>query len=322
MDLEPDQPNEREWTERVIRVAGLFGLNAVRLRWKLMAWQRRADERKQRSVEAAAHVKYRHAVCPSCRRVNPRGTKRCAGCDAALLPPALQAFHRMGVLSGEGLSVTTGLAVLILLAFTRQMLVSGSIWMFGVGSLVPLGAHVPQLEHQGEWWRLGTAVFLHGGLLHVGMNLMAMSQIGPAVEEVFGRGRMLFLYLLTGVLGFVPGYLMHSHQVSIGASGAIMGLIGAAAGWGHREGTTAGLAVRNRMIKWLVYVTILGFFVRADHVAHVVGFVAGGVIGLVSRPRIQRGSMPSVLDMALGITAGLVSLALVVLIVTRRVAMD
>ena len=66
---------------------------------------------------------------------------------------------------------------------------------------------------------------------------------------------------------------------SICAWGAVMGLCGVAAGWGQREGTTAGREIRNMMLKWAAYTVLFGFFIGADNAAHAAGFVSGGVIG-------------------------------------------
>ena len=82
---------------------------------------------------------------------------------------------------------------------------------------------------QGEGYRLVTAMFLHGGLIHIGFNMMVLLDIGPVVEEVYGSARYLFLYTFTGIVGFILSAFtpFRPHPVlAIGASGAILGLIG------------------------------------------------------------------------------------------------
>jgi hypothetical protein len=85
-------------------------------------------------------------------------------------------------------------------------------------------------------------------------------------------------------------FLMAASGVSIGASGAVMGLIGLAAGWGQRDGTRIGRDTRNQMLKWCAFTLVFGVLIGADNAAHVVGFVAGGVIGLAVPPQALRRS--------------------------------
>ncbi|MCP6769969.1 rhomboid family intramembrane serine protease, partial [Klebsiella pneumoniae] len=74
-------------------------------------------------------------------------------------------------------------------------------------------------EHQ--WYRLITAMFLHGGLIHIGFNMMVLMDLGPIVEEVYGSARYLFAYVLMGAIGFL--FSAMTGHFSIGASGAILG---------------------------------------------------------------------------------------------------
>jgi rhomboid protease GluP len=149
--------------------------------------------------------------------------------------------------------------------------------------------------------------------MHVLFNLLALGSIGPGVEQIFGGARTLFLYVATGVAANVPTFALGVMTVQIGASGAIMGLIGIAAGWGQRDGTAVGRTVRNQMLKWLAYTTLFGFLVNADHVAHWTGFLVGGVAGWLSRPRSHGGGRSS-LDTALGILGLVAALACTALV--------
>jgi len=317
-DQQPDESRRYAWIEHVAKAAALFGANPVQVRWRLMRWQDQREAAREASRVQVAHVRYAHAVCGQCGRVQPRGGKECTGCGARMESRAVQVLRRAGFLSPLGVSASVGLGALVMIAFAKQVVAAdGALMGFPLGTLLELGAHAPVLEKQGEWWRLGTAVFLHGGLLHLGFNLLALTQIGPVVEEQFGRGRAVFLFMATGLLGFLPGALLGSLRPSVGASGAIMGLIGVAAGWGQRDGTSIGLAVRNQMIKWLLMTTLLGLMLPVDHLAHVAGFVGGFALGWVM-PARRRGGVSSRVDLALGLVGGVLALGCVALIWARR----
>ena len=141
---------------------------------------------------------------------------------------------------------------------------------------------------EGEWWRLSTYIFLHAGLVHILFNLIALQQIGPQIEQVFGRGRMLFFFMLTGIAAGAGSELLGLRGVGIGASGALMGLIGLAAGWGQRDGTAMGKAVRNQMAMWGFYTMIFGYMIGADNAAHGSGFVSGALLGLLCKAQWER----------------------------------
>src|SRR5260370_39465363 len=123
-----------------------------------------------------------------------------------------------------------------------------TLWGMSGASSYQLGASLPFLfllqEHQ--WWRLVTAMFLHGGLIHIGFNMMTLMQFGPALEELYGSARYLFLYVVTGALGCLASALMG--HFSIGASGALLGLIGAMLARDLESGWPILRALRARRI--------------------------------------------------------------------------
>jgi membrane associated rhomboid family serine protease len=141
----------------------------------------------------------------------------------------------------------------------------------------------------GEWYRLGTAIFLHYGLLHIGLNMWVLWQLGRYLEARLGPARFLALYLLAGLGGNVAAYLFTApNQPAAGASTAIFGLF-------------AAIIIVNRRLKLditaliplLVINLIFTFTVPSISVAgHLGGLVAGGVVGVIlayapSRHRTQ-----------------------------------
>src|SRR5262249_46973332 len=111
------------------------------------------------------------------------------------------------VLQLLGFSVPPLISASILLA-VGMMAVYAFMWVrfphegfaWRVETLIACGANFGPKTLHGEWWRLGTSIFLHVAVWHIGFNLVALAQIGPAIEEVFGRGRMVFYFLLTGMI--------------------------------------------------------------------------------------------------------------------------
>jgi membrane associated rhomboid family serine protease len=165
------------------------------------------------------------------------------------------------------------------------------VWIAAGGGLRSPGFEVLR-AFGGHWlagsaaepWRLVTAIFLHAGLWHLGFNLLAIASVGPRIEAVYGRLTMLMLFVVTGVVGNLGSDLMGLTGVGIGASGGVMGLIGAAAGYGQREGTAGGRALRNAMLQWSVYTFVAGFWLHADNWAHAFGLLSGAVFGYAVRP--------------------------------------
>jgi rhomboid protease GluP len=323
--------SDGDWVETVVKVAGALGLNRVRVRWKLEALRKRWNATRFRAGEQAQHIAYQHKLCPACGRLNDGTAETCLRCGRPLGARTWHVLHRVGLIIPQAMSVSSLLGTAMVIAFGRMLLGAGpgeGLLSFDVATLLRFGGNWSPAVFGGyELWRLGTSIFLHAGLWHLGFNLLALSQIGPPIEEIFGRGRMLLFFMVTGLLAALGSaavggglswvmtgtFLIGAHGVSIGASGAIMGLTGLAAGWGQRDGTRIGRDMRNQMLKWCAYTILFGLFIGADNAAHVVGFVTGGIIGLVVPPRAMRRSerLPVVvIEVALGSLLALSSIAL------------
>lgn len=95
------------------------------------------------------------------------------------------------------------------------------------GQIVALGGSYPPLTLHGEWWRLGSSMFLHVGIIHIGLNMVCLYQ-ARVVEQLFGRGGFLAIYLLAGLGGGIASlFASPDNVVSAGASGAVFGVYGA-----------------------------------------------------------------------------------------------
>ncbi len=142
----------------------------------------------------------------------------------------------------------------------------------------------------GQWWRLVTAGFLHGGLLHIAMNSWVLFDLGAQVEEVYGGSRLILIYFMATVFGFLASSVWTA-ALSVGASAGIFGLIGAMIALGVRHQATAmGGAIRGMYVRWAVYGLIFGLLpgMHIDNAAHIGGLAAGFATAyLAGTPRIE-----------------------------------
>jgi rhomboid protease GluP len=284
----PDSSSDYEVSERLLAIARFLGIGEIRARWKIIAAQR--WWRRLRQDLAPASRRFDRQVCQSCGALQAKSLDTCGACGERTGSRAGSALRALGLSIPTAISVSSALGVAMVAIYARMMIARPGEGYFSwdVPTLIAFGGHYPPAVHAGQWWRLGTAMFLHIGLVHLGFNLLALAQIGPSIEDIFGRGRMLFFFLLTGVLANVGSELWGLDTVSAGASGAIMGLIGVAAGWGQRTGTAHGREVRNQMLKWAAYTMFFGVAVNADNAAHGFGFASGALLGYSFNPfRLQ-----------------------------------
>jgi len=204
--------------------------------------------------------------------------------------------------------------VMYALSFVITMKLSGGQGagggLMGLGGIATqvnyrLGASLPLAYDITQPWRFVTAIFLHGGLLHIGFNMWVLMDIGPMVEELYGSARYLFLYVATGV----AGYLLSSSvgHLSVGASGSLLGLVGVllAATTGRKN--MAAQALRSALIRWLIYIAVLGFiFSGTDNYAHFGGVASGYVLGRLMPDRTPADMSEQRLANFLGWAAGTV----------------
>jgi membrane associated rhomboid family serine protease len=155
--------------------------------------------------------------------------------------------------------------------------------------LVKWGSNLPRMTlGAGEWWRLLTSAFVHGNLLHLAMNMFALWQAGQLVERIFGSLRFAGLYLLAAVGGSVGsllwGLLSHHPVNSVGASGAIFGIIGGLFAFIGREHSgvppTVVRDLRSSVGPFLLFNIGAGFlYPHTDNAAHIGGLVGGWLAG-------------------------------------------
>jgi rhomboid protease GluP len=238
----------------------------------------------------------RPKLCPVCGALVGISATRCHECGANLRFSLAAISKKLSGVFGENEApVTTVLLianVLMLGVSWLSFAAAGEgggltiLWGLMGEPQYRLGASFgPAIFYGNEWWRLITAMFLHAGLVHIGFNMMALMQFGPALEELYGSSRYLFLYVVTGAFGFLLS-AARGH-FSIGASGALLGLVGATLAITSKRGGTYMRELRSRLISSVGILFVLGFsgFMAMDNFAHGGGLAAGFVIGKIFADR-------------------------------------
>jgi len=150
--------------------------------------------------------------------------------------------------------------------------------------LVEWGSNFGRRTLRGEWWRLFTSMFLHGGILHLGFNMLALWQVGRLTERIFGSVRFAGLYLLSGLAGSLASVLWNPQVNSVGASGAIFGIIGGLLAFLGRDNSgvppTVVKELRGSLLPFLLFSLWMGFiYPHTDNAAHIGGLVGGWLAG-------------------------------------------
>jgi membrane associated rhomboid family serine protease len=175
----------------------------------------------------------------------------------------------------------------------------GAELVSGAPGAVAPGAHMAGVTH-GEWWRLMTAAFLHYGPIHLGLNMLALYWLGPALEQIIGRWRYLLLYLVAGLAGSAGALWLSPNDITVGASGAIFGVLGALLVL-ERQGmiSSGGQILMLIILNLLFTVAVPGISIGG----HIGGLLAGGVT-MLAFTRFRRSTELSLASaLALGVLA-------------------
>ncbi|HXY00950.1 MAG TPA: rhomboid family intramembrane serine protease [Candidatus Limnocylindrales bacterium] len=264
----------------------------------------------------------RPKLCPACGALVGISATRCHECGASLRFSLAALSKSLAGTIGGDYPITTVVLILNLLLFGISVLATsqstGELNLFGGVDgrvLYRLGARQSIAILSGEWWRLVLPIFLHGGLLHIGMNTMIFVDIGSQVEKIYGSARYLFIYVFTGICSFIASTIWNLFRyggfgVSIGASGAIAGLIGVMLGMTTRRGGTYAREIRAQMIRMVLYLALMAFLpLGIDNAAHFGGLAVGFVLGKFLADREPLNAKEFKRAYALGWSAGLVVVA-------------
>jgi rhomboid protease GluP len=235
-------------------------------------------------------------LCPRCRRLVSADETVCPYCG--LRSPSSW-WRRVGIGGAEGVLAWILYANVALYGLSLVLGVgrfgSGnplsflspsdeSLFLFGATGTLPLRLH--------RWWSLLAANYLHGGLLHLLFNMMALRQIGPLTVREYGPSRFVILYTLGGVLGFGVSVLA-GVPFTIGASAAVCALIGAMLYYGKSRGGTYGQALYSQLFGWVVSLAVFGFLLPGiNNWGHGGGLAAGAGLGYLLGYQERRREAP------------------------------
>jgi rhomboid protease GluP len=181
---------------------------------------------------------------------------------------------------------TFGLIGVTVLVFIGQVVVTN---LTGRDLVAQFGMKENGAIAAGEIWRLITPVFVHAGIPHIFVNMYSLYALGPAVERIFGSQRMLVIYLLSGISGVILSFGFSPHA-SVGASGAIFGLLGALGTFIYRHRDRLG-PVGRLQLRQIVMVTLLnlglGLLPMVDNWGHLGGLLAGIALTWVLGPQLE-----------------------------------
>ncbi len=215
--------------------------------------------------------------------------------------------------------VVNGRAAVTTVPPVTAALLAINIGLFVLANFMPslrsvLDQYNPAI-HTGEWWRLVTGAFLHGGLLHIGFNMYALWLFGPQIERQVGSAPFAALYGASLLWGAVAFLILVPGGAAVGASGAIFGLFGAWIAASYRiRNTPGGRRLWQQLIVLLVINLALGFIDRSiAWQAHLGGLVAGIIIVLAWQKLGRKATVSARTSVAVGV--GVVALVAAVLAV-------
>ena len=224
-------------------------------------------------------------LCPNCRKLISADEPACPYCG--LSRPGARNFF-FGGLNNLSLDITKIIIYLNAGFFILSLVISASnitlsanpftllspsqegLFILGATGTIPIAGF-------GRWWTLISASFLHGSLMHIFFNMIALVQLGPFVVQEYGLNRFVIIYTVTGVTGFLLSYLA-GVPFTIGASACICGLIGAILYYGKSRGGFYGEAIYKQALGWVAGLVIYGLlFPGINNWAHG-GGVATGIL--------------------------------------------
>lgn len=237
-------------------------------------------------------------ICPDCMTPTPVGM-RCPECSRERTR-----VHRMRSMPSAPVATQVIIAINVLVYLAE--LATGSGFGSVGGDVYQHGAlYGPYVDVLGEWWRLVTAGFLHASFFHVAFNMVFIWMIGRSLEPAIGTPRFVVAYLASLLCGSFGVLLIEPHAISVGASGAAFGLLGALIVEARSRGIdlwATGLlqiALLNFAFTFLIPGIAIG--------AHVGGFVGGLLVGAIY-DQADRRRLPAAASLGAAAAVGVVAL--------------
>ena len=220
-------------------------------------------------------------VCPNCGRLVSLNSTNCFNCG---FPIRKNRFFQQ--LFGPGFDIIQGIVYFCSGIYIISLLFDPSA-IFQMGGLFRIlspsskaiillgGTGTYSVFQLGYFWTPLTAIFLHGGILHILFNMLWTRQIGYIVKDLYGIYRFILIFIISGVIGFIASILA-GHQLTLGASGSIFGLLGALVYYGRTRGGFFGQNIYKQTGIWAIVLFAFGLIMPGvDNFAHGGGFIGG-----------------------------------------------
>lgn len=181
------------------------------------------------------------------------------------------------VFSPKRIIFTNIISLICILMYVIVGVYGNNFFNFDANVLAKFGANNILLVKNGEIYRLLTCAFLHVGLIHLVVNMYSLRVIGPSVESLIGKGKFVFIYLISAISASLMSLVfVDSNIVSVGASGAIFGLMGALLYFGYHYRLYLNDAIKTQIIPVILFNLIIGFMMPGiDNGAHIGGLIGG-----------------------------------------------
>jgi membrane associated rhomboid family serine protease len=222
-------------------------------------------------------------ICEECMTFAPVGIR----CPEHSGKPAgtqrlTQGVRRAGF-EGSGAIVTKALIAINVGVYLLELAMGGQV--NGTGNRIYVnGALYGPAVADGDWWRLFTAAFLHYGPIHLAFNMLALWFFGAAVERAIGRGRYLLVYVVSGLAGSAGALVFSPNSVTVGASGAIFGILGAALVLERQRNYVLGGGAIGIIVLNLVFT----FAIPGISIGGHLGGLVGGALCMLALSRFGR----------------------------------
>jgi rhomboid protease GluP len=230
-------------------------------------------------------------LCPNCSKLISADERSCPHCGVSSPGarwksiPITREFLRDDQIIKTIIYANVGMYIISLLLNPTSLGLSANPFMLLSPSnraLILLGSTgtVP-IDQMQRWWTLISANYLHGGILHILFNMIALRQIGPLVLREYGVNRLISLYTFGGTIGFLFSYIA-GVRFTLGASAAVCSLIGASLYYGKSRGGTYGQAIYRQISGWVLGLFIFGLLVPGiNNWGHGGGIAAGIFLGFL-----------------------------------------
>lgn len=246
-------------------------------------------------------------ICPHCGKLIGIGEEKCPFCGA--WRPGLYGYApAIQRLFGRRLDLMTLIVTTCVILYVTSLVLQpeailqmhGLLGILSPGSraLYQLGMTSGAAWRDGMWWTILTAIYLHGGILHIFFNMWWVKSLGPSVTDTYGPARAFVIFSISGAVGFLVSDLVTAAP-SIGASGSIFGLLAALIVYGRRRG---GHVMSQQLWIWAVILFAFGFMMPGvNNWAHGGGFISGWLVARMMRFDDEKRESPLLQVLALAL---------------------